>query len=79
MIEAFNPCLENMLKSEPWRNETDAGAQHLCNAQLIDTYFDGTEYWHCNKCGRIGKAPNLKHLPAVNPVSALLKRLLSSI
>ena len=61
IVEEFNPFIENMLVREPWRNG-DPAEGPLCNGQVD---WDGTSYWICKGCGRIGTAHVQIHRPPV--------------
>lgn len=51
MIEKYNPFIENKLQSEPWRGSEGTGL--LCDGKIE---WDGTKYWLCKGCGKVGTA-----------------------
>lgn len=57
MIEISTPFIEELLVEEPWRAEADTG--QMCEAPDID--WDGSAYWVCNTCGRIGTSHTPHH------------------
>lgn len=59
MIEQYNPYIERLLHAEPWRAVGEGTS--LCHGSLD---WDGSDYWHCTGCGRIGSSPTPLHLPA---------------
>jgi len=62
-IEAYKPYIENLLRAEPWRAEP-SNVDELCSGAFD---WDGSKYWCCHECGRIGSSPVPLHRPAAQP------------
>lgn len=63
MIEDFNPYIEKLLLSEPWR-AVAVDEKSLCRGPLD---WDGSNFWCCKACGRIGVSRYPAHYPAIHP------------
>ncbi len=68
MIDAYKPYIEKLLSTEPWR-ALGSSTQELCRGQVD---YDGSKYWMCVECGRIGSATHPMHYPAVSPGRAII-------
>lgn len=66
IVEPYKPYIENMLRAEPWRG--DAGPAGLCDGHIT---WDGTRFWLCTACGRIGTSYTQLHNRAVSPEQLL--------
>lgn len=72
IVEEFKPFIEQMLVREPWRDgEPKEGP--LCEGQID---WDGTAYWICKDCGRIGTSHVQMHRP---PVCTPMHRAFSTV
>lgn len=67
MIEPFSPYIDKLRLAEPWRS-SQSSAEVLCDG-AID--FDGSRYWCCQACGKIGTASVQIHYPVRNPLQFL--------
>lgn len=63
MIEAYEPYIEQLLRNEPWRAVGSADSP-FCHGVLD---WDGTPFWCCRACGRIGRANVTAHTAPVHP------------
>jgi hypothetical protein len=59
IVEPFRPYIQNLLQAEPWRGGYGASSE-LCPG---DIDWDGTAYWCCKKCGKIGTSVTQYHAP----------------
>ena len=72
IIEEYKPYIEGMLISEPWR---DGGPKEgaLCEGHID---WDGSKYWTCSKCGRIGTSSvQIHHPPTCSPAERVFSAL----
>lgn len=63
IVEPYSPYIENLLQAEPWR-ASQGTKQELCDG-TID--FDGSPYWCCQKCGKVGTSSFQIHHPVRSP------------
>lgn len=74
MIEQYKPYIEGLLRTEPWR-AGPGDIESPCSGALS---FDGTRWWLCTSCGRIGPTSFLHHFKVKqSPYEVFLKRLVS--
>ena len=59
MIEEYKPYIERLLLNEPWRANEGEG-DSLCDGNLD---WDGSVFWKCKGCDRIGRSPFVLHKP----------------
>lgn len=62
-IEAYKPFIENMLQSEPWRGSSGTG--EICDGSIE---WDGTRFWLCKSCGKVGTLQVQTHRRVSAPV-----------
>ncbi len=67
-IEKFEPFIENKLQAEPWRGAVGKGP--LCNGKIE---WDGTRFWLCQGCGKIGTATVQIHRQVKSPTHTISK------
>ncbi len=67
IVEAYRPYIEQLLNNEPWRAEEGEGDP--CPG-AID--WDGSRFWHCTACGKVGTCTSQVHAPARNPRRVLI-------
>lgn len=68
VIEPFSPYIECLAIAEPWRLLPEPNSE-LCEG-AID--WDGSAYWCCQSCGRIGTSTVQIHHPARNFAKVLV-------
>ncbi len=71
VIEEYKPYIENMLHAEPWRGGPNA-SEAVCEGKVD---WDGTHFWICKSCGRIGTTVTTIHKPASTPTRRFLNLL----
>jgi len=71
MIYDYKPYIETLLSTEPWR-ALGSSTQELCGGHVD---YDGSRFWMCTGCGRIGTASHPMHYPALHPGKAVLSLL----
>lgn len=62
-IEQAVSYIEDLLHEEPWREEVGESTGKLCTGGVDKLSFDGSKYWHCLRCGRIGRSASPLHAP----------------
>jgi hypothetical protein len=67
IVEAYRPYIEQLLNNEPWRAEEGEGTP--CPGAIN---WDGSRYWHCTACGKVGTCTSQVHAPAPNPRRVLI-------
>ena len=63
MIEDYDPYIEKLFLNEPWRSG-DGDTASPCSGTLT---WDGSPFWLCTKCGRVGRTTFSLHYPAESP------------
>ncbi len=68
VTEQYSPYIETLLQTEPWRSRP--GPSKVFCQGAID--WDGSAYWCCQECGRVGTSTVQMHHPARSLLKVIL-------
>lgn len=78
IVEEANLFIEQLLQKESWRQISGSGTT-LCDGEIV---WDGSPYWMCKTCGRIGRSHYQAHLPVPSKwkcIQAIIREVVSQL